>query len=41
MSPIRDEFRTLYQGFPRVSGDEPYTSAYVDQVWAFSPREWG
>ena len=41
MSPM-DNIETAEQlGFPRVSGDEPFSAASGVRLSGFSPREWG
>ena len=41
MSPRRKARPMSYQGFPRVSGDEPITDARPALHAVFSPRERG
>ena len=41
MSPTRDNFISVAQGFPRVSGDEPESNADNTLDFVFSPRERG
>ena len=41
MSPTRDREHADYDGFPRVSGDEPHWTAKYGETYEFSPRERG
>ena len=41
MSPERTKTMTFFNGFPRVSGDEPTTYPKPIREWLFSPRERG
>ena len=41
MSPSWDTLKTLRQGFPRVSGDEPLVAIRAEAEYGFSPRERG
>ena len=41
MSRMRLPSRRVTQGFPRVSGDEPYVDQVRADLDAFSPRERG
>ena len=41
MSPIQAQAGRPAWGFPRVSGDEPYTYRVKSENSAFSPRERG
>ena len=41
MSPTRDREHADYDGFPRVSGDEPSSRIRAVIVLMFSPRERG
>ena len=41
MSPGREPLAAWFEGFPRVSGDEPGTEAPDLQESGFSPRERG
>ena len=41
MSPNGLEIEVEEQGFPRVSGDEPYQTVTLAKRVAFSPRERG
>ena len=41
MSPAMDLVQTIVDGFPRVSGDEPFPVAAATDWALFSPRERG
>ena len=41
MSPSDKDVVTFADGFPRVSGDEPYIAAGDEAAALFSPRERG
>ena len=41
MSPTRRAHPVVQEGFPRVSGDEPYIQTCVQVAAEFSPRERG
>ena len=41
MSPLWNAGKSLIQGFPRVSGDEPHAVFVVEMGGMFSPRERG
>ena len=41
MSPADATMVMTMSGFPRVSGDEPFHTAWETQVKEFSPRERG
>ena len=41
MSPARDAYELVRDGFPRVSGDEPLYVPAVGLPQMFSPRERG
>ena len=41
MSPVQHQDHDGENGFPRVSGDEPWDENAGSHAGAFSPREWG
>ena len=41
MSPIGEVFMAALDSFPRVSGDEPFTTEDATGFEVFSPRERG
>ena len=41
MSPRGEVLRVVQDGFPRVSGDEPWSAGSVRMMSRFSPRERG
>ena len=41
MSPSDKDVVTFADGFPRVSGDEPWSAKFLRAGRAFSPRERG
>ena len=41
MSPDDEPAIPYHPGFPRVSGDEPFCSRFVEGNLGFSPRERG